>query len=56
MNLREKRAKRTIAIETKKREKGESEAESNQQGNIDFQVTYNAECYTLEPAKNPYVH
>ena len=51
LNLREKRAKRTIAIETKKREKGESEAESNQQGNIDFQVTYNAECYTLEPAK-----
>lgn len=51
LNLREKRAKRTIAIETKKREKGESEAESNQQDNIDFQVTYNAECYTLEPAK-----
>ena len=51
LNLREKRAKRTIAIETDNREKGESEAESNQQGNIDFQVTYNAECYTLEPAK-----
>lgn len=51
LNLREKRAKRTIAIKTNKREKGESEAESNQQGNIDFQTTYNAECYTLEPAK-----
>lgn len=51
LNLREKRTKRTIAIETKNREKGESEAESNQQGNIDFQVTYIAECFTLEPAK-----
>lgn len=51
LNLREKIPKRTIAIETNNREKGESEAESNQQGNIDFQVTYNAECYTLEPAK-----
>ena len=50
LNLREKRAKRTLAIDTNNRKKSESESGNNQQGNIDYQ-TYNAECYTLEPAK-----